>query len=81
MTQKEKLAYSQLTDRLYIVNTRGKQDDVTQNFLQVFLLWMHETYPTLTPGKKFTRSLRKKGTDIVQWEITLENKNFVTSPE
>ena len=70
-----KLAYSPLTDKVYIVKAKGENEDVTQNFLQVMLLWFHETSPKMKPGQKWERSFRKPGTDEVLWKITVENVN------
>lgn len=36
---KSKLKYSELTDSVFIVGARGEQEDVTQQFLQMLLLW------------------------------------------
>lgn len=36
---KNKLKYSELTDSVFIVNARGQQEDVTQQFIQMMLLW------------------------------------------
>jgi hypothetical protein len=69
-----KIAYSALTDKIYLTNSKGKQEDVTQNFLQVMLLWFHETSPLMKQGDKWERSLRKAGTDQVEWVFTIEKK-------
>lgn len=66
-----KIEYSQLTDQVY-VTSKGKREEITQNFIQIMLLWFHETSPLMKPGDKWHRSLREKGTDKVEYRFTIE---------
>lgn len=67
-----KIEYSQLTDKVYLTTKRGLQQDVTQNFIQVMLLWFHERSPLMQPGDKWNRSLREKGTNKIEYRFTIE---------
>lgn len=67
---KRHLAYSQLTDNVYIVDPNGVRTDVSQNFIQTMLLWFHETSDLQPVGKKWERSLRVNGD--VKWKFTIE---------
>jgi hypothetical protein len=69
-----KLEYSQLSDQVFITSKSGKKEEVTQNFLQVMLLWFHETSPQMKIGQKWERSLRPKGSDKPDWVFTIEKK-------
>lgn len=73
-----KLAYSELTDKVYIVAANGKKEEITQNFIQVMLLWFHETSPEMKPGQKWERSLRSPSTGETQWNFTIEKPASIT---
>ncbi len=68
---KNKLAYSSLTDRVIWVDGKGQSRDVTQNFIQIMLLWLHEGEEMMKPGEKFGRDLIKEN-DEVDFTIIIE---------
>jgi hypothetical protein len=60
------LNYSELTDSVYWVDGKGKQHDVTQNFMQMMLCWMNKaTLPEvgITNVRELTHNKK------IQWEI------------
>lgn len=68
---KNKLAYSQLTDKVYWIDGKGGRHECTQNFVQLVLLWLHEGGGIINEGEKIGRDLiGQKG--IADWTITLE---------
>ena len=54
---KNKLAYSELTDSIYWIDGRGGKHEITQNFIQVMLLWIHEGTDIAKVGSGFSRKL------------------------
>ncbi len=67
----EKLQYSELTDKVYITNSKGLKIDVTDNFHQIMLSWICKgKLPSV--GKSKTKVL--KSDNIVHFEITLDRK-------
>lgn len=69
-----KLEYSPLTDKVYITSANGSKKETTQNFLQIMLLWFHETSPEMKSGQKWERSLREKETSKVLWRFRIEKE-------
>ncbi len=68
---KEKIAYSALTDKVYITNSRGMKIDVTNDFHQVMMAWICKgKLPEV--GKSATKVLSNGG--VVHFEITLDRK-------
>lgn len=64
--KKKQLNYSELTDKVYWVDGKGEQHDVSQNFLQMMLCWMNQaTLPDV--GITNVRELSFGGE--VKWEI------------
>jgi hypothetical protein len=62
---KHKLAYSELTDTVYVIDGRNVHTDVTKNFIQVVLLWLTEGAGLPAAGERHQRTLRgSNGTDI-----------------
>lgn len=63
------IAYSQLTDTVQVIKTKK---NITQNFIQVMLLWFHEGNVLMEVGEKFERELKVNGK--VYWKFTIERK-------
>ncbi len=68
---KEKLAYSALTDKVYITSPSGLKIDVTDSFHQAMLSWICKgKLPDV--GNSATKTL--SNADVVHFEITLDRK-------
>lgn len=67
--EKNKLYYSELTDKVYWKNAGGKNLDVTDSFIQMMLLWLtNATLPKV--GAKRQRVL--KVNNVTHWEIEVK---------
>jgi len=67
--EKNKLYYSELTDKVYWKNGEGKNLDVTDNFVQMMLIWLtNASLPKV--GKKRQRVL--KVNNVIHCEIEVK---------
>ncbi len=68
-TSKNQLNYSELTDRVMFVNSKGEKIDLHQNFIQNMLLYLTQgKMPKV--GGSISRELTSSGQPM--WKITLE---------
>lgn len=61
------LNYSEITDTVYWVNGIGQKQDVTQNFIQMMLLYLNQaTLPKVGNGSERELKVNKK----VHWKVS-----------
>lgn len=70
-----KLEYSQLSKKIYATDSKGDEHDVASDFINMFLLWIHEEKSEIIDKDDFIRKLivtkNKEGKQIAAFEIQL----------
>lgn len=67
-----KLQYSELTGIVYLVDKKGNKTDVTSDFINMMLLWAHDSHPMLQPNETTKKLINSKGEKVeLCWEISL----------
>ncbi len=66
------LKFSELSNTVYIVDSKGKKTDITGSFLQIVLLWGCDG-KLIPEGTETTKQLTNNGE--VHWEITIKRSN------